>query len=315
MNRHLAFDGFTASHSKLNISAFNVAATYIFSKRGVEPRSRAGVWDELSTGRPHQCVEILKQSERDFVARINGAEHIILLTDIGDITRIFLSSIVYVDMTGLGHNLWSALLRAMLSRAEVVEGYFIYSEPDVYQSHQSPSSNNLFDLSAAFGGIAPLPGMANLTEVERGIRTVLVPFLGFETARAQFIANTLDPIPKVIPVVGLPGFRIDYPQVTVASNDSFLDDTRSYSSIRYARASCPFEAYSVLADISRDNPGSFIYIAPIGTKPHSLGAVWFAIDHPQETEVIYDHPVRKNNRSTGIGQTHIYKIKPRDVDL
>jgi hypothetical protein len=315
MSRHLAHDGFTASFSRLNPEMLDSNAIYIFSKAGVEPRSRAEVWNKLILASPEQCIEIVKQDERSFTCIINGSERCLSLTNTFEINILFSLKTLYIDITGLIHGVWSALFRAALSNEAVEESYIVYCEPDIYQSHQSPSSSNLFDLTSSFGGIGPLPGMANLAELERGVRTVLVTFLGFESARAQHIANSIDPAPKTIPVVGLPGFRIDYPQVTVASNETFLDDTRSHSNVKYALASCPFEAFSVLSEIRRDNPGSFIYIAPIGTKPHALGAVWFAIQHPQETEVIYDHPIRKTNRSAGIGQIHIYKVKPRDVNL
>lgn len=315
MSKCIAYDGATQTLETLSIADLDENAIYIFSTEGGEARIRTGVWADLLASRPGQCVEISDQLASSFVVTAVEGKRSISLTDSAALHALFVAPVAYVDITGLNHGVWASLLRAMLDNKELEKVFYVYSEPDVYQAHQSPSSSNLFDLTAAFGGISPLPGMANLSGPERGLKSVLVSFLGFESSRASHIAQTFDSLPKVVPVIGLPGFRIDYPQITVASNKDYLDETKGYYEVKFARASCPFEAYSVLADISRDNPGSYLYIAPIGTKPHALGAVWYAIDHPRETEIIYDNPVRKKDRSAGIGQTHIFQIKPRDADL
>ena len=55
-----------------------------------------------------------------------------------------------------------------------------------------------------------------------------------------------------------------------------------------------------------DNPRSYMNIAMVGTKPHALGAVVFALDNEESTELIFDHPVKKPGRSSGVGTMHIY---------
>jgi hypothetical protein len=191
----------------------------------------------------------------------------------------------------------------------------VYVEPEDYRPHPSPASATLFDLSDGFRGLEPLPGFANLAGPARERDALFVPFLGFEGTRARYLALTLDPMPPVIPVVGVPGFRAEYPQITAYSNEAFLRETRSSAEIRLARASCPFDAYSALEEIRKDHPGAFLYLAPIGTKPHALGAVWYAIDHPSDTEIMYDNPIRKVARTSGIKTAHIYQVKPRNAQI
>jgi hypothetical protein len=311
MSRYIVHDGHTQTLSELNASYLKRDAVYIFSALSDEARLRVDVWAEMLKTDPLGCVEVVEQKESAVRCRINGVETTFSLTDVTALRQLCSRLILYVDMTGLTHSVWAALLRAALDHADSI--FFIYTEPGSYKEHESPSSSSLFDLTTSFGGVAPLPGMANLSGPDRHVKSVLVPFLGFESARPKHIAFDFDPQPMITPIVGLPGFKADYPQITIATNNEFLDETRAYRHVRYARASCPFDAYSALSEIHRDNPGSYLYIAPTGTKPHALGAVWYALDHPRDTEIIYDHPVRRVKRTSGVGLTHIYCLKPRDA--
>ncbi|MCG5076362.1 hypothetical protein [Paraburkholderia tagetis] len=313
MNRYIAHDGHTETVAALREQYLAEDAAYIFGAFSEEHRLQQAIWREMLDKRPGQCVQIIEQLETAIRYRTAETEALVGLSDNDGLQRILKSRTVYVDITGLNHSVWAALLRVSLSACESI--YFVYTEPGAYKEHESPSSSSLFDLTSTFGGVSPLPGMANLAGPDRDVKSVLVPFLGFESARAKHIALDFDPQPQIMPIVGLPGFKTDYPQITISTNEEFLNDARAYDHIRFARASCPFEAYSALFEIHRDNPGSFLHIAPTGTKPHALGAVWYALDHPRDTEIIYDHPIRKGKRTTGVGPTHIYCIKPRDAHI
>ncbi|SOZ17010.1 hypothetical protein [Cupriavidus taiwanensis] len=313
MNRYIAHDGHTKTVPALQAAHLEDDAFYVFGPFSEEHRLQQAIWHEMLEKRPSQCVQVVEQQQTAMRYRTTRGEAAVSLLDNEGLQAIFSRAVIYVDITGLNHSVWASLLRASLSSLEAV--FFVYTEPGAYKEHESPSSSSLFDLTAAFGGVAPLPGMANLSGPGRDVKSVLVPFLGFESARPKHIALDFDPQPQIMPVVGLPGFKLDYPQITISTNNEFLTETRAYEQIRFARASCPFEAYSALSEIQRDNPGCFLHIAPTGTKPHALGAVWYAFDHPRDTEIIYDHPIRKGRRTTGVGPTHIYSIKPRHADI
>lgn len=45
----------------------------------------------------------------------------------------------------------------------------------------------------------------------------------------------------------------------------------------------------------------------MGTKPHALGAALFATVF-DDVELVYDHPIRKQNRSSGAGRCHVYHV-------
>ncbi|MBL8802964.1 MAG: hypothetical protein JNN27_13255 [Planctomycetes bacterium] len=220
-------------------------------------------------------------------------------------------SSVYLDISGLPHHVWGPILRATFAKLETVRA--VYVEPEVYRKHPSPTSRTEFDLSDGLRGVAPLPGFARLIGPEDGGQAVLVALLGFEGRRASLIAASLDPLPPVYALIGVPGFQVDYAQIAHASNEDFLLEARAHENIRYAAASCPFELFDALDAIWRDARRPYMFVAPIGTKPHSLGAICYALKNPEHTELLYDHPRRKPGRTHGIGPSHIYTLKPSYV--
>jgi len=46
----------------------------------------------------------------------------------------------------------------------------------------------------------------------------------------------------------------------------------------------------------------------IGTKPHALGAVMFALTSPSRIELIYDNPIRKEGRTDGLDRLLVYHV-------
>lgn len=289
------------------------AAHYFFSAMGSEARSRAPIWDRCLNERSTNCVEIIEWTRASLKVRLqDGTESEVALNDDVALRELMLRSpSAYLDISGLPHHVWAPLLRAGFATLSTLR--VVYAEPEKYRRHPSPTSRSEFDLSEGFLGIEPIPGFAKLRGPDDETAAVLVALLGFEGKRATRVALELDPVPPVFAVVGVPGFRIEYPQVTHASNAEFLHEHRVFARIRHAPASCPFGAFDALVDIQRDTGGKYMYLAPIGTKPHSLGAICFALKNPASTEVMYDHPLRKPGRTDGLGPVHIYTLKPSHV--
>jgi len=303
----MPYDGHTRTLAPLSTAALPTDALYVFRISDEEERDRAGLWGKIFSDNSRYCLRITRESEETFSVFTKGSEVEVSYTDLEKIRQLFSWSSVYIDITGLTHNTWASLVRALRTVDRSL--FAIFTEPDNYSPHKSPSSSNLFDLTSSFGGIAPLPGMANLSGPDSDGQAIFVSFLGFETARAEHVAASVDPLPSVFPVIGLPGYRIDYPQITISSNERFINEAKSDHKIRFAKGSCPFEAYDLLCEIQRDNPESYIYIGLTGTKPHALGAVLYALENSRRTEIIYDHPNRKTGRTSGVGVSHIYRLK------
>jgi hypothetical protein len=279
----------------------------IVAADATENRGQLPLWAQVINSNPERIIQVRTLSRE--LIEVQGAGYsgeAIGLHDETALVAMLRNKRVLLDISGLQHHVWAPLVRSLFAAG--VETRVLYAEPDSYKEHTNPSSASLFDLTVKFDGLSPLPGFARLSGPVDENACLFVATLGFEGNRPASLVFQLDPMPKVIPVVGVPGFQIEFPSYTVECNRAFLDDCKAHQEIRYARASCPFESYEALTDIRRDYPDHFMYIAPIGTKPHALGVILYALANPNFTEIMFDHPVRRPGRTKGIGIIHIYDL-------
>ena len=278
----------------------------IFGSDSLDDRTSMRIWKERLQDNPKGCatIGVLNNGVADVL--LNKKSYKIQFYDLTSLTILFSQhNHVLIDLTGLEYAVWVSLLQVALQECEDV--YVLYAEPSEYRVHSSPATWEWFDLSKKFLGVKPLPGFANImNETESG---VLVTFIGFEGRRSRQITSPFDPIPKILPIVGLPGFRIEYPTYTIACNRDFIDEQRAFGNVRYAPSHHPFGAFELLERIQHEYRKERMFIALIGTRPHSLAAILFAMRHRDTTEVLYDHPIRSPGRTKGIGPIHIYRIK------
>ena len=140
-------------------------------------------------------------------------------------------------------------------------------------------------------------------------RALFVPLLGFEGARLTFMTEHVLPEREhVWPVIGVPGFRPEYPFYSFLGNSLPLRESGAWHSVRFAAANCPFSLYYVLAELSNENPGRFLRVAPIGTKPHAVGAVLYYLTHEATVEILYDHPVPDAGSTVGVSRMCVYDL-------
>jgi hypothetical protein len=213
---------------------------------------------------------------------------------------------IYLDITGLAHHVWAPLLRSGLAAKR--RFMVVYVEPGDYTFSSTPTEGEIFDLSERITGISPIPGFASLTEPSDE-DFCFVPLLGFEGTRLAYVLeNVQPPGGKIVPIIGVPGFRPEYPFYTYHGNRPPLFDTKAWRNVRFAKANCPFSLFYVLQDIARDYPRDVMKIAPIGTKPHALGAVLYTLASSKPVELVYDHPIRKATRTSGAGRLLLYHV-------
>lgn len=214
----------------------------------------------------------------------------------------------FLDITGLSHPSWAPLVRAGLSVRDDLR--VVYVEPLRYRFNRIRTEGELFDLSTRFDGIGSLPGFLSLAEPDPS-DVLLVPLLGFEGPRFSMIVNHEQaPGDQVLPIVGVPGFQPEFVYHAYHGNRLPLEETKSWISVRYAAANCPFSAFYALSDIIAENANRFLKVAPIGTKPHGLAAVLVALAYPGQVEIVYDHPVRRPGRTAGAARLLVYHLNP-----
>lgn len=231
---------------------------------------------------------------------------------------------LYLDITGLGHRVWAPLVRvAIEARFEL---YVVYVEPLDYRPSASlrtlgtfepggdapramPPVLEIFDLSERIDGIEPLPLFVNLADpTEQDV--TFIPILGFEGTRFAYVLNHIEySEDKVYPIVGVPGFRPEYPFFSYWANERQLLDGTAYQHVQYARANCPFSCFYLLRDMITQAGDDHIRIGLMGTKPHALGAIMLAIAlKNREIELVYDHTRRKPGRTDGSAHLHVYEV-------
>jgi hypothetical protein len=249
------------------------------------------------------------QSLQQFSVDVAGGTHVIGLRSrrrMHELLAALDSDTVYLDITGLPHSTWAPLVQAWLSSH--VDLRVVYREPESYTFVESPTEGRLFELSEDFLGVQPLPGFARLA-VPEGLATCFVPLLGFEGPRFARLLELLDPARlTVVPVIGVPGFRPDYPYNAALGNRLPLELAHSWPQVRYAKANCPFALLHLLEQVAQEQPAQHFAIGLIGTKPHALGAVLFALRSLIPVELLHDHPIRAAKRTTGTDRVLVYHV-------
>lgn len=221
--------------------------------------------------------------------------------DMDDLVSL-LEGAVALDITGFEHRVWAPLVSALTRSGK--QFYVLYAEPGEYRKPED-LPGFVYDLSDT-RGIEPLPGFARLGR--RANQALFVPLLGFEGARLEFLLDQEDiELQATFPVMGSPGFRIEYPMYTLLANKALLSQDYMHDRLELALASSPFDAYETLSRLHARFGGS-LRVAPIGTKPHALGAVLYALDHQDAVELIYDHPKRSRGRTSGVGAIYYYDV-------
>lgn len=286
---------------------------YIFGSSSEQRAAISSSWHAEAVGRGVVFVEATEAEGRSAVdidstagkhrIGLRSPDALFAALDVGAAGRI------YLDITGLAHHIWASLLIAIMRAGADRHLTVIYVEPAEYTPSADPIRGALYDLSERIEGIAALPGLAFLRDSSDFAGECVIPMLGFEGARlAHVLEHTQPSGDSVFPIIGVPGFRIDYPFVTYDGNFEELDSRRLWHAVRFATANCPFSGYFALRAIAEQRPRHLLRIAPIGTKPHGLGAVLFALSRPSHTEIVYDHPVRKAGRTSGSARVCIYDV-------
>jgi hypothetical protein len=282
-------------------------SAYIYGSIDEERAELDEDWHLEAAGREIALIRITGETPHSVQMQLgDGAETVLSLRSTRAVQEFVgsLPSRVYLDVTALSHPTWAVLLRGLIDSGK--QHAVVYTEPADYRRDQSPAQGMVYDLSERISGIAPLPGFAKF-DGPNSAEGNLVALLGFEGARFAHVLTKLEvSLANVVPIVGVPGFAAHHPFESIDGNRESLRQEFLHSQLRLAKANCPFDAFFQIYRAFRDGGWDYGRIAPIGTKPHGVGAVLFAISRPDNSELVYDHPVRKAKRSLGRGRICLY---------
>ena len=291
--------------SKLQLPA---DSCYIYARSSEERSEHPSHWEQKQVG--CHFVEVVNQQPFSFSVAIGGHIQDVRIRSKADLLQLVSqvnSTRVFVDITGLEHHVWASLMKAIISETRPVSA--VYVEPERYRYSSNPTEGRLFDLTDKFTEISSFPGFARLESNDDDSKTCFVPILGFEGNRLAHAIEKIDPpTEKIFPVIGAPGFRADFPFQTYVGNRGSLSRDGLWKRVRYAIANSPTSAMERLKAIQRDYPDDLLKIAPLGTRPHALGAVLFALTGSPKVELVYDNPTPATQRSHGTGKILVYDV-------
>ncbi|WP_345947709.1 hypothetical protein ABDD95_12705 [Mucilaginibacter sp. PAMB04274] len=295
---------YSTVHEKVDNLKIESNSTYIF---GYSVEDRSHFVDQL-IARAEDGINFIRLELID-KERIKDCDtnEIYFLRSSNSIQKLLLSkgnNNLYVDVTGLDNRICAALIKGSIECCnlnKVINVSVLYAEPATYNIKQFKAESVFNDLSEKIEGIEPLPGFATIfPEDENDIS--LVALLGFEGGRfIHMLESVQAPRENVIPVIGLPGFRLEYPYVAYWGNRRPLEDTDTWRKIKFASANSLVDIYMIIAKIIKKSPDQRIKLAPIGTKPHAIGAMLVALKFPRNIELVYDNPKRNLQRTEGVG--------------
>lgn len=215
------------------------------------------------------------------------------------------TSCVYLDVTGMNCRVAAPILKVLLEDGTPTK--VVYAEPCDYIVKEFQKEGLHKDLSETVEGVKPLPGFVNLIPYEKS--PVFVSLLGFEGGRFAYLVSDQNPSDEQIrPIIGVPGYKMDYPYISIWGNRNILTTRRCWRYIDYAEANSIVDIYFKLNHIFNDNHQCRMVVAPIGTKPHAIGAIVYAIKHPREVELLFDNPKRTLHRTEGVGRVSICDV-------
>lgn len=214
-------------------------------------------------------------------------------------------TLVYLDVTGMSSRVVAPVLKALLEGGTDMR--VVYVEPQEYIIEEFQREGINKDLSETIDGVDPLPGFGSFMPLNDD--TLFVALLGFEGWRFAYLLKEQEPADdKIRPIVGVPGYKMKYPFDSLWGNRQAINKTECWRYLDFAEANSIVDVYFKLEELYKDSRRQRMVIAPIGTKPHVIGAVLYAIKHDDRVELLYDNPKRTLHRTKGVGRVMVCDV-------
>lgn len=204
-----------------------------------------------------------------------------------------------------------ALLCKALFNFRKVKLSILYVEPESYSIESSSSLNKRrFNLSTKYLGYKGIPSITKSLDIEDD--NCIVFFLGFEGTRLETALEELNIVPSDCSLIfGVPSYKAGWETSAFDNNIKSIGDHDLDGRVYFCGADNPDSVIYELKQI-RENIGdeTKITLIPLGSKPHSIGALLFN-SWDKNSTIIYDHPIKQDNRSKKTGAFHLYRVISR----
>ncbi|GGB86430.1 hypothetical protein GCM10011352_10420 [Marinobacterium zhoushanense] len=214
---------------------------------------------------------------------------------------------VLIDATTLGVPELALLLR-VLSTLKKKKISIIYTEPKDYRKKESQVfGGRVFNLTDKFKGFSGIPTISKRLDLEEPNDVVF--FLGFEGHRLQTALEELNIASSDCSLFfGVPPYKPGWEIDAFENNIKYVNDNDLDGRVYFCGADNPAAVFYELDQLRRSmQDESQLTVAPIGSKPHSLGALLFTAVF-KDTNLLYDHPIKSHGRSQSVGAVHIYDV-------
>jgi hypothetical protein len=303
---------FLSDHQRLAIDSIPVDGSFYFCGPAIDDRGR-GLRNKIEEGNNASVIEIFFDIE-DYSVSINGDKSSIRNSNqfFSEVLGDELRCDIFVDITTLGF-VELLLILKWFKISEYSRIFAIYTEPQFYKNradYMSDFGRHEFDLTSHSGGFKAIPGFTRAISTDD--KATLIAILGFERSRLGQLLQ-LDEgayIKNIIPVFGTPSFKVGWDKHCFFQNvETLKENSRSPN---FVAAYSALDMLEILEYVKDSLPDGEVAIAPFGSKPLSLGAAIFLTNNPNIT-LKYDHPIKKSERSEGVGRVHLFLIS-KDED-
>ena len=214
---------------------------------------------------------------------------------------------IALETTTLGFVEVLLCCRAAIGRTATLD--CLYVEPEDYRRSNVGRllAKRDFELSGEIVGFRGIPGATRMLNDRHPQKCVF--FVGYEGARFRRAFTDLEMLNgrNSNVVFGVPAFKPGWEMDSIANNLPVMRD-QHISSVYFCGADNPRAAVDFLVTTYDSlQSDETMFIAPIGTKPHGLATALF-VARRKDVGVIYDHPHRTADRSTAVGQWHLFSV-------
>lgn len=266
---------------------------------------RSEISIELIKNKSKECIQFSYESST-YELCINKQKYGIDDLDSYFDTKISKKSNIIIDCTTLGVPEILILLQK-ISDNQYKRVDALYIEPRDYRKKSTQIRE--FELSNDFYGFNAIPGFSLSVNSDNSDKVVF--FCGYESERINRAFEDLDLDGDNTQLVfGVPAFQAGWEINTFSNNILLLENRDISENFYYCGASNPIAAYEILLNIYRGlEADEKFFIAPLGTKPMSLGACLFMTYADKEkVAILYDHPIKKLGRSSSLSRWNLYNI-------